>query len=160
MHKSLISLGLTALLVAGLSLDASADGNRRGKNWDRADHHGSLNRRNQQLRHWRSNRNRQWRNNSFFVSPRYRNQFNWRNSRHWNNRSNWRSNRNWGWPLYPLGGVAIGSAITYGLMHDHGDHRQCDHALDGGNEISGCYRIERLPDGREQRVELPLSACR
>ena len=64
-----------------------------------------------------------------------------------------------------LGGALLGSAITYSLAHEH-DHRHCtdrshDHYRDGSRtRIAGCYRIERLPDGRERRVELPLSACR
>lgn len=55
-----------------------------------------------------------------------------------------------------IGGALLGSAITHSL---HGS-RDYDHSYDRRGQITGCYRIERLGDGRERRVELPLSWCR
>ena len=66
----------------------------------------------------------------------------------------------------PYAGALIGSAITYSLFHTHNgahcydDHGRRDDYRDGGRrEIVGCHRIERLPDGRERRIEVPLSQC-
>ena len=62
-----------------------------------------------------------------------------------------------------ISGAITGSLLTGSLLHDRGDHRRCDHGLDGSYgdaRIGRCYRIERLPGGGERRVELPSSACR
>ena len=64
-------------------------------------------------------------------------------------------------------GALIGSAIFFSIYHTHDgaycydDHgRSGDRYGDGGRrEIVGCHRIERLPDGRERRIEVPLSEC-
>lgn len=169
MRKSMISIGLTTLLLAGLSLDASADRDRNGKHWDRGDSQQRWDHRHQQQRQWRKRQARQWRNSGYAAPPRYRQHRGWRVDRfnrfsrfgHPSSRynRNWRNDRYWGWPLGPVGGAVIGSAITYSLVHDHNDHRDCDHAVGERHEITGCYRIEQLPDGRERRVELPRSAC-
>ena len=70
-----------------------------------------------------------------------------------------------------VGGFATGIVIGSHLNHDH--HRRFDHVdarrdrHAGGDwreedqrRISGCYRIDVLPDGRERRIELPVSECR
>ena len=55
----------------------------------------------------------------------------------------------------------VGTAIGYSLAQGQDDCRDCDRYESGSRyEIGGCYRIEMLPDGRERRVELPLSDCR
>ena len=72
-----------------------------------------------------------------------------------------------GYYYLPYAGALIGSAISYSLFHTHDgaycyeDHaRRGDHYREGGRrEIVGCHRIERLPDGRERRIEVPLSEC-
>jgi len=60
-----------------------------------------------------------------------------------------------------LGGAIIGSAIT-GSLFDRIDCRDCVRHRDPlpTREIVGCYRIERMRDGYERRIELPASACR
>lgn len=63
-----------------------------------------------------------------------------------------------------FGAALVGSAISYSLFHHH-DGIQChdNHARDyrGGSryEVVGCHRIERLADGREIRISVPLSQC-
>lgn len=85
----------------------------------------------------------------------------------------------WGWGRahrnrlllgVPLGGIILGEQ-----WHDFGRrdprfdlHRRGDwqggwrerHRPGARPRISACYRIDRLPGGRERRVELPLAACR
>lgn len=75
--------------------------------------------------------------------------------------SGWGWNGNWG-PAF-IGGVTLGTAIS-GSAQDRRDSDfcgSCDHWIDGTSrsEIESCFRVEQLPDGSEQRVELPLSAC-
>lgn len=71
-------------------------------------------------------------------------------------------------PDYPsyLGAALFGSAITYSLLHTHnGAHCNDNHGGDyyrqsnRSTEVVGCHRIERLPDGSEVRVEVPMSQC-
>lgn len=69
------------------------------------------------------------------------------------------------YPSY-LGAALLGSAITYSLLHTHnGAHCNDNHGGDyyrqsnSSTEIVGCHRIERLPDGSEVRVEVPMSQC-
>jgi len=67
----------------------------------------------------------------------------------------------------PYAGALIGSAISFSLFHTHEgaycyeDHGRRDQRYrdSGRREIVGCHRIERLPDGRERRIEVPLSEC-
>ncbi len=70
------------------------------------------------------------------------------------------------YPSY-LGAALIGSAFTYSLSHNH-NGASCyeNHSNDsyqqssgGYSEIVGCHRIERLPDGTERRIEVPMSQC-
>ncbi|MFT6285510.1 MAG: Ni/Co efflux regulator RcnB [Halieaceae bacterium] len=77
-------------------------------------------------------------------------------------------NRNY-YPSY-LGAALFGSALTYSLYHTH-NGSQCyeNHgnnsnyggvSYSGSNtQVVGCHRLERLPDGSERRVEVPLSQC-
>ena len=68
------------------------------------------------------------------------------------------------YPSY-LGAALIGSALTYSLYHTHnGAYCYENHGNDRyqqGNysEVVGCHRMERLPDGSERRVEVPMSQC-
>lgn len=67
----------------------------------------------------------------------------------------------WDWGPAYLGSALVGTAIGYSLAQGQDDCRDCDRYESGSRyEIEGCYRIEMLPDGRERRVELPLSDCR
>jgi hypothetical protein len=61
----------------------------------------------------------------------------------------------------------LGAAYTHGLVPVYPlvrDHRR--NAVRAARtdrrpaRITSCYRIERLPGGRERRIELPISACR
>jgi len=77
----------------------------------------------------------------------------------------------WGWgSAYRRGlhiGVPLGAFIIGDdrrglqrprpLIRDAWNRR---HHRDAQPRISACYRIERLPGGRERRIELPLAACR
>jgi hypothetical protein len=66
---------------------------------------------------------------------------------------------------YPLGAALIGAAVTYSLFHTHDGARCYEHHVVGysapiaSTEVVGCHRIERYPDGSEQRVEVPVSEC-
>lgn len=69
-------------------------------------------------------------------------------------------------PSY-LGAALIGSALTYSLYHTHNgaycndNHESNNYQAGSGNysEVVGCHRMERLPDGSELRIEVPLSQC-
>jgi len=70
------------------------------------------------------------------------------------------------YPPY-LGAALVGSALTHSLYHTHqgavcyDNHQRDADPRRGGSsrEVVGCHRIERLPDGSERRVEVPLSEC-
>lgn len=97
----------------------------------------------------------------------------WGNRGHrWINRGNgvwwgardWRfHNRHQQWAA-SVGGLVTGITIGQHLSHD----RDCDHhrrdyrrreRIDR-HRVTGCYRIEQLPNGRERRVAIPLANCR
>lgn len=68
-----------------------------------------------------------------------------------------------------LGAALVGSALTYSFYHLHGgavcydhhdDRRSTGYRDRGYSEVVGCHRIERLEDGTEVRVDVPLSQCR
>jgi len=71
------------------------------------------------------------------------------------------------YPSY-LGAALIASSLTHSLYHTHngaacyqnhsGDRYQ--QRTGSYSEVVGCHRIERLPDGSERRVEVPISQCR
>jgi hypothetical protein len=73
-----------------------------------------------------------------------------------------------------VGAAIVGSVINHSLYHTHGgavcydNHSgsrnsgssdSYDRRSSGYSEVSGCHRIERMPDGSERRVEVPLSQC-
>ncbi len=81
----------------------------------------------------------------------------------------WRHGRD-RWAL-GVGGLATGIVIGSHLNHDRHcrhdrfdvrDHRvyRDDWRREDRRRVTGCYRIEVSPDGRERRVELPVSDCR
>lgn len=180
MQKKLVSLALAATVLATVSLGAYADRDKRGQHWDRWEQPAHWDRRDTRSRHWRGSRHRQWRGDWHFSPHRFRphrfqNDRRWRNNRHWRGKRHWRNhrhwgrrdNRHWGWSANALSGAVLGSAITYGVLNDRNDERHRDHSYveqypvpTGQNEITACFRMERLPDGREQRVELPAADCR
>lgn len=73
---------------------------------------------------------------------------------------------NYAYPSY-LGAALIGSALTYSLFHTHNgtycydNHGNDNYRQSNGrySEVVGCHRIERMPDGGERRVEVPMSQC-
>lgn len=58
-----------------------------------------------------------------------------------------------------VAGALIGSTATRSELHRRGDHHRCDHDRRQNVGSARCYRVERLPDGRERRVPLPDAAC-
>lgn len=70
----------------------------------------------------------------------------------------WRWDRRWGNGSF-ITGALIGSTLTRSALHERGDHRYCDHDRRRSREAARCYRVERLPGGRERRVPLPDRAC-
>ncbi|MCR9104909.1 MAG: hypothetical protein NXI15_06450 [Gammaproteobacteria bacterium] len=95
-----------------------------------------------------------------YTGPRY-----YRPPVHYPSRHHWRHGTRYYAPA--LGAVITGSIISHRLYHRHrgvvcyerhnlypGSHRHAGHT-----EIAGCHRIERLPNGTQRRVEVPLSQC-
>lgn len=148
MRKHLLLVSGLAAVMAVLPLTASADHRHRNHGWDHRGNWDRWDRRhyNFQRRQFRRFQNRAWRNR-WYRGPRLR------------------------YDYYPLGwrsgfatGAVLGSTINVTRFHDYGDHRYCEHTTSRrrsfeGDEISGCFRVERLPDGSERRVELPRSEC-
>ncbi|MEM1144385.1 MAG: hypothetical protein AAGI88_17530 [Pseudomonadota bacterium] len=152
MRKHVILASSLAILIAALPLSASADRGHRGHGWDgRGDwdrwerrHHRFHRRLNK--RQWRRHHRRAWNNrwrNRWYYHPRYR------------------------YDYYPFGwrsgfatGAIIGSSIHRDRFYDDRDRRDRDRITQDRGEISGCFKVERLPDGSERRIELPLSDCR
>lgn len=66
-------------------------------------------------------------------------------------------------PYLPLGAALVGTAIGYTLSRSgsdcYGNCTTTTYSSAPVSNVSGCYRIERYPDGGERRVELPLSEC-
>jgi len=65
-------------------------------------------------------------------------------------------------PYLPLGAALVGTAIGYSLSQSGSDcYGNCTTTVTQttSSNVSGCYRIERYPDGSERRVELPMSQC-
>jgi len=65
-------------------------------------------------------------------------------------------------PYLPLGAALVGTAIGYSLSQAGSDcYGNCTTTVTQTttSNVSGCYRIERYPDGSERRVELPISQC-
>lgn len=62
-----------------------------------------------------------------------------------------------------LGSALVGAAVSYALFHNHNGAVCYDsHSRGYGStnyEVTGCHRIETLPDGSQRRVEVPMSAC-
>lgn len=151
MRIQLLTIGLIGALAASAAPAALADKGYQNKHWDRYDNRQRYNNRNNHRSNYRYNRNyrsfygnQYWRGGRYYAPPRY----------NYN-----RYNGYWGVPSAFIGGALIGSSLNYSRYHDRDDHRYCDHSTQNRQESSGCYRVERLPDGRERRVELPRSAC-
>lgn len=104
--------------------------------------------------HWRGRGwHGQWRNGRW----RYPQARGWRHGRrtYWDYGPRWQ--RRWDRSSF-ITGALIGSTLTRSALHDRGDHRYCEHRSAHGGTVS-CYRVERLPGGRERRVPLPNAAC-
>ena len=88
---------------------------------------------------------------------------------YWGPRHHWRRGA-WGYGrdrwAYGAGGLATGIIIGSQIGNDRYcpdervDRRWDRRHSQSRDEVTGCYRIEVLPDGTERRVELPLSDCR
>lgn len=66
-------------------------------------------------------------------------------------------------PYLPLGAALVGSALGYTFSQSgqncYGNCSTTTYGQTTSSNISGCYRIERYPDGGEYRVELPTHQC-
>lgn len=109
-------------------------------------------------------RNNYWKHNGW----RY-NGWNYqgRHNRNWHHNRRIHRDRHYG--SY-LGAAIVGSALTYSLYHLH-DNAVCYDSHDDRHgdrhgsryqdtEVVGCHRIERLADGSQVRVDVPLAECR
>lgn len=120
-------------------------GDARGRHWERY-RRGHGGRRNWHGRWWHYPRVHGWQQRGY---PR------WGYGPHGHD---WRWDRRWGNGSF-FTGALIGSTLTRGALHERGDHRYCDHDRRPIGDSARCYRVERLPDGRERRVPLPDRAC-
>ncbi|MFT7289433.1 MAG: hypothetical protein ACI87W_003567, partial [Halieaceae bacterium] len=190
MFRKLLLIGSTASLLALTSTQGLAGDER----WDKGDRreyrneHRNDNRKGYRNEHRRNDRKAHNKSHRKAVKKAHRNGYqqthykSHRNGQRWDRgRGNayrggyWRHGRYYnprysyygpygGWGQAYLGGALLGSAITYGLSHNHATCNDSSHNHDPDGyregpryEIEGCYRIEKLPDGSERRVELPLS---
>jgi len=113
MWKKLMTTGLLITALSALPLDALADHRDRRDGWDRRDQGQHWDRRYsrrdwERRQHWRHSNRHYWRGHWYRVPPHYR------------YRRHGDLNRAY------LGGALVGSAITWGLLHDQNDHRYCD----------------------------------
>lgn len=156
MLKKMVLTSAIAGLLATVSSVSFADDDRRSyRNEHRKDYRNDFrNDHRWDRRDRRAYRHGYWRQGRYYA-PRYYYR-------------GWGANPYRGWGQAYLGGAILGSALTYSVVNNHADcddHRH-NHSADGYHrdgpryEIEGCYRIEQLPDGRERRIELPLSECR
>lgn len=84
--------------------------------------------------------------------------------RHWNGRwyygpapHHFWHNGHWYWGPGFIGGVVLGTII--GNSFDDNQPRYNEYSPPPQNRVTGCYRIERLPNGTERRVNLPIGEC-
>jgi hypothetical protein len=171
MGRRITTLALTALIAAAPGLALADRDDRRDSRWDdrwdRKDRYERWDRDDRRHRDWRSNhwRRNHWRDDrhwsAYRAVPRHRWYGGWYTApRHpWYPRYPYRDR--WYWGPGVIGGAIIGSAITGSLLDDN-DCRDCVRYRDPQptREITGCYRLERTPDGYERRIELPASDCR
>ena len=160
MRKHVLLASGLALILAMLPFSAAADRGHRDRGWDNRWDNRS---------HWD-----RWERRQHRIQRRQFRRYNnrvWRHNRAWRNR--WFYGPRFRYDYYPHGhigwrsgfatGALLGSSVNVTQFHNDGDHRYCDHEPAdrnrGSGQISGCYRIERLPDGSERRIELPLSDC-
>ena len=138
--KQLAIFALSLLLITGAS-QSLARGKHHGGGWD--SHHGQ----------YYSPR----RHHRYYYKPHYRRNY-YQGYRHY------RPYRQDYYGSY-LGAALLGSALTSGLHHNHNgnscyqDHSNGRNTSLENREVIGCHRIERLPDGTERRVEVPMSQC-
>lgn len=155
MLKKIVLISAIAGLLAAASSVSLADNDRRGyRNDHRKDYRNDYRNNHRWDRRDRRAYNRGYWRGGRYYAPRY----------YYNG---WGPSPYRGWGQAYLGGALLGSALTYSVVHNHSDcnDHSHNHSLDSYRdgpryEITGCYRIEQLPDGRERRIELPLSECR
>lgn len=171
--KLLTSLSLALVLAFGAASASAGDKHKQHKKHHNDRHvsvhhgghkHGKHYRRHHYERQHYGHRYRHHYNRHY--NHRYNHHYRHRHDYHGYRGGYWRYRRHGDY--YPYIGVAIaGSLIGHRLYHLHGD-TVCydDHERDrrgerrgGYSEVVGCHRIERLPDGSERRVDVPLSEC-
>ncbi len=162
--NTLDTIGLAFILAVGSSQAAAGGNHDRGhhRHGLQVTHHGAHqharhHRRHHYFKHGRGHHAYRHHKRSHRLNHRYR---------HYDHHR-----RHYGYnDYYPafFGAALVGSVIGHQLFHTHAG-RACytDHGDNAGyssgsqyNEVAGCHRIERLPNGRERRVEVPLSECR
>lgn len=107
-------------------------------------------------RKWRDHRRHRW--------DHYGWRYNGWDHRPWR-RHHWRHGGYYG---DYVGAAILGSALTFSLYHRHNgaicydrhDDRHDPYYREGRRtDVVGCHRIERLADGTEVRVDVPLEEC-
>lgn len=138
---------LAMILVLGTGAALAGGNSHRGHGYKQSHHHYK-----QQHRYYKPH------HKYYRHSPRHY------YGRHYYPR--YRGHHEYYYPSY-LGTALLTSALTYSLYHTHHgavcyqEHgRDYDQRRDSSTrEVVGCHRIERLPDGSERRVEVPISEC-
>ncbi len=137
--KQLISIALALLLTTGGGLALADKGRHDGHGGNRGGGHGHDYKHGHGYGHWKKGYR--------YPAPIY-----------YYPRVNY--NR---YAYYPLGTALVASAVNYSLYHNHGGVSCYEqHAVtypSPAPEVVGCHRIERYPDGTQQRVDVPLSEC-
>jgi Ni/Co efflux regulator RcnB len=157
---TLSTIGLALALAVGTSsvMAAGNHGDRHNRGWNSSheqSRHGAHQRRDNYNRHARVQHRSSHYNRWSYNSYRYRGY----SPSHWRHRS-----RGGYYPSY-IGVRLAGSLIGHSAYHLHSgavcyDAHQRDGRPGNYNEVVGCHRIERMPDGNQRRVEVPLSQCK
>lgn len=165
--KKFTLYGLALLLVASTSIAFAGDrDHRRHDKHDRqysSKHERHYNKHDRHYnkhynRHYKTHYNRYYSGHGFRSHRGYRSHHGFRGGYY----------PHYYYPSAYLGAALIGSAINYSLYHQHNGATCYDnHSSDRNrssdrnySEVVGCHRIERLADGSERRVDVPLSQCK
>ncbi len=147
-----LSAILMSLVLAGsssLALAERGDHRDNHRGWNKG--HG-YNDRHHDGRHWKKHSGKHWdKHHRAYYYPREKHYVH----HHYRSRGYYSYD-----PYLPLGAALVGGAIGYSLgqANDNSVTTTTTY-IQNAPRVSGCYRIERYPDGSERRVELPPYEC-
>jgi len=165
--KVLTSLSLAFVLAFGAASATAGGKHKHHKDWHVSVHHNYYggDRYYKSPRHYRHKKHYYKHHYKPYYKPyykkRYRHRHGYRYYDYPRYRNDYRRHRGHRY-YYPYRGVSLsGAVVGHSAYHLH-DNNVCydDHGgRSGYSEVVGCHRIERLPDGGERRVDVPLSEC-